>query len=150
MYFLQCLAFESPALDLDITMFIQLGLFIIVMLALRKFVLAPYLLAYDERQKLTDGAREEAEALTQKAEDAKKEYESERQKAYNEVESLRKAELAKANAAAAETLEKARVRIQEDIAGKQAEFDAQLLHARHMADIEITAISEQIANKILV
>ena len=34
---------ESPTLDFDITLFIQVGLFLIVMLFLNRFVLVPYL-----------------------------------------------------------------------------------------------------------
>ena len=150
MYLLQCLAFESPALDLDITLFIQLGLFLIVMLALRKYVLAPYFCAYDKREALTSGAKEEANQLIDKAEKAKAKYESERQAAYSEAENIRKTEVTKANRAATEKLEKVRQSIQEDMAKKQEEFDAQMAQAKRTAEAEIKMISEQIANKILV
>ena len=78
---LQYLAFESPTLDLDITMFIQLGIFVLLLLFLRKFVLIPYLAAFDARDALTRGAQEDARKLKQEAEEARARYETERQAA---------------------------------------------------------------------
>lgn len=150
MVLLEYLAFESPALDLDITMFIQFGIFMLVFLALRKFVLKPYFKAYDEREKRTIGAQLEAKDLQEKAAQAKSEYESARQKAYTLAENDRRNKLNEANEAASLIIEKARKEIQLDIASKQAEFSAELEMARKSASPEIDAISEQIANKILV
>lgn len=150
MVFLQYLAFESPALDLDITLFIQFGLFLLVMLALRKFVLKPYLRTLDERELRTSGAKQEAKELQARAAEATQEYESERQRAYGEVESERRAKIAKANEEASEKIEAARKEIQADIASRQAELDAQIAEARRCASPEIDAISSQIARKILV
>lgn len=150
MLLLQYLAFEKPALDLDITVVIQLGLFLLVMLALRKYVLVPYFKAYDEREKRTTGAQEEARELQQRAADAKAEYENERQKVYAEVESERRAKLNVANEEANQKIEKARKEIQTDIAARQAAFDEEIAEARRNASPEIDAISSQIASKILV
>ena len=148
--FLQYLAFECPSLDLDITMFIQFGLFLLVMLALRKFVLAPYFKAYDEREKRTVGAQNEAKSLQARAAEAKEEYEQQRQKAYGEAESERRIKVAKANEEASQLLDKTRKDVQAEIAAKQAEFNAMLDDARRHASPEIDAISSQIAMKILV
>lgn len=150
MEFLQILAFESPSLDLDITMFIQLGIFLLLMLALYRFVLVPYFHAFDVRESLTKGAQEDARALEEEASKAKAEYEKARQKAYNEAEAIRREEVSKANEAASEVIEKARQAVQADLAGKSAELERQLAEARKKAAPEIEAISAHIANKILV
>ncbi len=150
MFLLQFLAFESPTLDLDITLIIQFGIFILLLLALRKFVLIPYLRAYDQREALTKGAQEEAQALQEAAAKAQAEYDSERQKVYSVAERERRDVVAKANADAAGVIEKARRDVQDDIAQKQAALDEQLATARRNAASEIDALSVQIASKILV
>ena len=150
MEFLQILAFESPSLDLDITMFIQLGIFLLLMVALYRFILVPYFHAFDAREALTKGAQSEAKALEEEAAQAKAEYERERQKAFNEAEAIRREEVSKANEAAASVVEKARLEVQEDLANKTAELERQLTDARKKAAPEIDAISAHIANKILV
>ncbi|MBQ9394932.1 MAG: ATP synthase F0 subunit B [Proteobacteria bacterium] len=150
MVLLEYLAFESPALDLDVTMFIQFGIFLLVFLSLRKFVLKPYFKAYDEREKRTLGAQQEARDLQEKAAEATSGYEAARQKAYAAAENDRRIKLNEANDAANAIIEKARREIQLDIAAKQAEFSTELEMARKSASPEIDAISEQIASKILV
>ena len=146
---LQYLAFESPTLDLDITMFIQLGIFVLLLLFLRKFVLIPYLAAFDARDALTRGAQEDARKLKQEAEEARARYETERQAAYSEVEQRRKRQVAEASAEAASLIEKTRERVQLDIAQKQAGLEAELSSARKTMEPEIEGIAAQIAKKIL-
>lgn len=147
---IQCLAFESPALDLDITMFIQLGIFVLLLLALNKYVLKPYFKAYDKRYAMTEGAREDAKTLQKKASESLSAYEGERQKVYAEVEAERKHKIAEANESASKVVEAARAKIQADLAEKQRELDLEIETARKNASPEIEAISRQIADRILV
>ena len=146
----QVLAFESPSIDLDITMVIQLGIFLLMMLFLHKFVLVPYLKAYDERDALTDGAREKAFELEKKAKEAQAVYDSERQEVYAKAESARRQVVAKANEEASKLLEQTRMRVQNDIQEKQRLLNAEIESARRDADREINAISSKIADRILV
>lgn len=150
MELIQILAFESPALDLDVTLFIQLGIFLLLMVALYRFVLVPYFHAYDAREALTKGAQEEAKALEADAARSKESYEKARQTAFNEAEAVRRDEVAKANEAATAVIEAARQAVQEDLASKTAELERQLAEARAKAAPEIDVISAHIANKILV
>ena len=150
MFFLQTLAFESPALDFDVTLFIQLGIFVLLMIALYRLVLVPYFHAYDAREALTKGAQNEAIAMEEEATQAKEEYEKARQQAFNEAEAVRRAEVTKASEAANEVIDNARQAIQADLASKTAELERQIAEARRKAAPEIEAISSHIANKILV
>lgn len=150
MILLQYMAFESPTLDLDITFFIQTGIFVLLLLFLKKYVLEPYFRAYDERELLTKGAQEEAAQLQAKAVEAKRTYESERQKVYNEVESVRKQEVTTATAAANAVVEQAREKVQRDTQERQTQLDAELKQARERMAPEIEKISQQIADKVLV
>lgn len=150
MEFIQVLAFESPSLDLDMTVIIQTAIFVLLMLALRKYVLVPYFRAYDQREALTSGAQEEARMLQEKAANAKQRYETERQKTYAEVESARKAQLSKANEEATALVDAKRVEVQRDIASRQAALKADLTTARQAVEPQIQALSTNIADKILV
>jgi F-type H+-transporting ATPase subunit b len=150
MDFIQVLAFESPSLDFDVTMIIQVLIFLLLLLALKKYVLVPYLRAYDQRAALTSGAQEEARMLQEKAADAKKAYETERQKTYAEVESARKAQVSEANAEASVLVEAKRAEVQRDIVNRQAELQADLALARKSVEPQIKELSANIANKILV
>ena len=150
MILLQYMAFESPTLDLDITFFIQTGIFVLLLLFLKKYVLEPYFRAYDEREALTQGAQEEAALLQTKAVEAKRTYENERQKVYNEVEMVRKQEVAAATASANAVVDEAREKVQRDAQARQAQLEAELKQARDRMAPEIDRISQQIADKVLV
>ena len=150
MLWFEVLAFESPSLDLDITVFIQLGIFVLLMLFLKKFILEPYFKAYDKRQALTEGAREDAKAMQEKSLEARTNYESERQKAYAQAEAARREEVAKANEEAGKIVAAARERVQIDMSEKQAALEMELTGAKRKVGEEVEAISAQIANKILV
>lgn len=148
--FLQYLAFESPSLDLDITLLIQTGIFVLLMLFLRAFVLRPYFEAYDARAALTEGAREEAAALAAKADAAQEEYEKTRHAVYSELESKRKSAVDEATRRAADKLETVRQEVVARSQARQSELDAETALSRKRMDAEIAAISDQIVNRILV
>ena len=141
--FLQYLAFESPSLDLDVTLFIQTGIFVLLLLFLRAFVLRPYFEAYEARESLTTGAREEANALVA-------EYESTRQSVYADLESKRKTAVEKATAKATEKLELVRQNVMTESQARLSDLDAQLATLGRQMDGEIASISDQIVEKILV
>lgn len=148
--FLQYLAFESPSLDLDVTLFIQTGIFVLLLLFLRAFVLRPYFAAYEARESLTTGAREEANALVAKADALVAEYESTRQSVYAELESKRKSAVEEATAKATEKLELVRQNVMTESQARLSDLDAQLATSRRQMDGEIASISDQIVKKILV
>lgn len=148
--FLQYLAFESPSLDLDVTLFIQTGIFVLLLLFLRAFVLRPYLEAYDARESLTTGAREEANALVAKADEVQARYESTRQTAYAELESQRKAAVDDASAKAASKLESVRHDVVLETQSRMSNLESDLAASRRQMEVEIASISDQIVKKVLV
>jgi F-type H+-transporting ATPase subunit b len=54
---------ESQLLDLDGTVFVMLGIFLVLLLILWQFLWKPYLRVRDERVSRVEGAREKASAL---------------------------------------------------------------------------------------
>ena len=64
------------SLDLDLTVFIQLLLVVLLMLILKRWVFKPYLSALDERAKRTSATRASAEQLQEEADDIATRYET--------------------------------------------------------------------------
>src|SRR5262245_58840529 len=56
-----------PLIDVDGTLFLQLGLFLMLWLVLSRVLFKPYLKMRDERDKSIDGARKDAHSMEEKA-----------------------------------------------------------------------------------
>lgn len=144
------LAFAAPVLDLDITLFIQTGIFLIVFLLLNYLIVKPYLAAIDERESMTEGVEREAMEMQKRADAMKEKYEKQRQEVFTKAEKARKVELTEANKKASEHLEAARMQSALEVAAKQKALDKAIADARQSADKEVEAIASQIANKLLI
>jgi F-type H+-transporting ATPase subunit b len=124
---------EPQLIDLDGTAFIQLGLFLLLMLVLRQFLWRPYLKVLGERTTRVDGYKQEAVRLDAEAASrlAKAEAalaEARRVGAGERVEARAVAQkreqelLAAANVAAQKTLAEARARVSAALAGERAKL----------------------------
>ncbi len=140
---------EPPVLDFDITALIQVGLFVLILLFLNKYVVKPYLVAREERDGLTDGAVEDAQQLRTQADEAEAKYVSKRQVVYAEIESERKRQLREAQEAQTTALTAKREIVMRDIAKRQAEFDQSMKVARSEASTHISVLSAEITRKLL-
>lgn len=140
---------ESPTLDFDITLVIQVGLFLIVMLFLNRFVLVPYLEAKGKRDALTEGATQEAQSLKSKAENAQNEYVTKRQTAFAEIEAERKHKLQEAQDEQTKRLDAKRAEVQKGIAERQAAFNASMDEARAQSEGQVRVLANEIAGKLL-
>ncbi|MCC6996153.1 MAG: hypothetical protein IT370_16205 [Deltaproteobacteria bacterium] len=60
-------AAEHPLLDLDWTVALQFGIFLLMLLVLSQLLFKPFLKVHEQRQKATEGARHEAAVMTDKA-----------------------------------------------------------------------------------
>lgn len=58
---------SPPLIDLDATIFLQFGIFVVLMGVLHTFVFKPFFAVQDERDKRIAGARKEAEAMQGRA-----------------------------------------------------------------------------------
>jgi F-type H+-transporting ATPase subunit b len=67
---------DVPLIDLDHTLWIQLGIFLLLMLFLSKVVFGPYLKLKDAREKGIEGARGEAKEMQQGAAERVADYEA--------------------------------------------------------------------------
>lgn len=79
----------APLVDIDGTIFVQFGLFIILLIILTKFVFRPYLALLKERDQNIDGAREEAGRMSEQAAGDLERYEDQIVKARKEAAAVR-------------------------------------------------------------
>jgi F-type H+-transporting ATPase subunit b len=113
--------------DFDASLFIQMGLFIVLMLALKPLLFDPMLKLFEERERRIEGAKVQARHIDERSANALTEYETKmgaaRAQATAEGDKLRaegaKAEaelLAKVRASTAAALEQGKARAQEEAA----------------------------------
>jgi F-type H+-transporting ATPase subunit b len=140
---------EPQLIDLDGTAFIQLGLFVALLLVLRQFLWKPYLKVLGERTTRVEGykleaVRLDAEAAARLAQaeaalaEARREGAGERVAARTAAHAREQELLAAANASAQKTLADARARVAATLAAERAKLQQ-----------TATEIGTQAARKIL-
>lgn len=67
---------SHPLIDIDGTVFLQAAIFLIVLLALSKLVVRPYLAILEEQERNIGGARKEAETFSRDAAEKLERYET--------------------------------------------------------------------------
>ena len=127
---------EPQLVDLDQTVFVQFGIFLLLVLVLWRFLWKPYLRVRGERVTRVEGYRQDAVKMDADAAErlakaeialnaARREGTGERAKARAEAQTREAAVLAEANAEAQKTLAAARARLEETVKAERAKLDAQ-------------------------
>jgi F-type H+-transporting ATPase subunit b len=131
---------EPQLIDVDGTLLIQLGLFLLLVLVLRHFLWRPYLRVRAERASRVEGYREEAARLEAEAAlrmaraeaalaEVRRVGSGERVVARAQAQAREQALLGEANAAARRTLDEARVRLEASLRTERANVQAQAAEA---------------------
>jgi len=144
---------EPQLIDVDATIFIQLGIFLAALYLLSRFLWKPYLRVRSERVARVEGYREEAARLEVDAQqrlaradaalaEARRVGAGQRQIARQEAQAREQALLAEANAAAQKKLADARARLGATVAAERKKLDADssqvaLAAARKILDREV-------------
>lgn len=120
-------------LDLDLTFTLQMLLFAVLIVALKPLLFDPVLRIFEEREKRTDGARDEAREMQKKAGELLERYEAElsrvgraaaeeREKMRSETTRLENEIINEARVATAKILDNGRREIAQQVAKIQAEL----------------------------
>ena len=115
-----------PVIDIDGTLFLQLGIFLTLFVVMRKFVFSPYLEAKRERESTIEGARSRAEATEEETHSKLARYE-------------RRVFEARREAAAGRSLARAQ---------GEAKSQALLVSARGKADSKLQEVRAKIATSV--
>lgn len=140
---------EHPLIDIDGTLFIQLGLFLVMAFLVTQWLFKPYLRMREERDKGIDGARQEAENMSAEADARLADYESKlaeaRSRAYEEQRKLR----AEAAGYQAEVTAKARDQAGQALDKSRATMNTQVDAARAELLPQAETLAASIAGKLL-
>jgi F-type H+-transporting ATPase subunit b len=126
---------EQQLLDIDGTLFVQLGLFLVVSLALTKWLWRPYLKVKAERVRRVEGYREEAKAMELEAQTRLQKIEAElaetrrlgsaeRTRARLEAQAQEQRLVTLAQASAAKALADAKARVESSLAAERGSLMA--------------------------
>jgi F-type H+-transporting ATPase subunit b len=127
---------EPQLIDIDQTVFVQFGIFLLLALVLWRFLWKPYLRVRGERVTRVEGYRQDAVKMEADAAErlgkaevalnaARREGAGERAKARAEAQAREAVVLAEANAEAQKTLAAARTRLEATLATERGKLDAQ-------------------------
>jgi F-type H+-transporting ATPase subunit b len=138
-----------PLIDLDGTVVVQFGLFLVLFVIANKLLFQPYLRLRERRREGIDGARAEAERTTAQAEAKLADYEKQlgaaRSKANDEGRKVR----AEAAAHEKSVTEAARAEAQKTLDEAAAKMRAETEAARLQLLPQASALARQIASRLL-
>lgn len=140
---------EPLLIDLDNTLFVQLGLFLLLVVLLHRFLWKPYLRVRGERVTRVEGYREEAVKLDAQAEGRMARAEAELAEARQVGNGERAVARAEAHAREQTLLAEAQAAAQKTLAQAKATLDATLAGERAKLDLKANEIGREAARKIL-
>ena len=138
-----------PLIDLDGTVFIQFGLFVIMLIVLSRFLFKPYLAMRDARHKGIEGAREEASAMQERARQTNADYDAKLTKARQRGGEERARLRGEGAVYERQVLGAARDESQKVLDAARGKIAADAGAARDKLTAESTALAKQIVKKIL-
>jgi len=138
-----------PLIDIDGTLFVQFGLFIIMLIVLSRTLFRPYLKLRDARHKGIEGAREEASAMQERAQKTNADYDAQltraRQRGAEERARLR----GEGAVYERQVLGAARDESQKTLDATRDKINADTEAARAKLSAESNALAREIVKKIL-
>ena len=146
---LSTLAAAHPLIDIDLTVFVQFGLFLILWFVANRLLFQPYLQLRERRKAGIEGARAEADRMTASADSKLADYEKQlaaaRSRANDEGRKVR----AEAAAHEKDTTDKARAAAQKSIDEATSKMRSEAEAARLQLLPQANALAKQIASKLL-
>lgn len=140
---------EHPLIDLDGTIFIQFGLFLVMAFFATQWLFKPYLRMREERSKGIEGAREEAASLSAEADARMADYESKLAKARAKAHEKQREIRAEAAEHKREVTEKARAEATKAMEEAQAKVAAEAAAARAELMPRAGVLAQEITTKLL-
>jgi F-type H+-transporting ATPase subunit b len=140
---------SPPLIDVDGTLFVQFGLFVIMLIVLSRFLFRPYLNMRDARHKGIEGAREEASAMQERARQTNADYDAKLTKARLRGAEERARLRGEGAIHERQVLGAARDESQKQLTAARGKITADADQARQALTVESTALAKQIVKKIL-
>ncbi|MGB9766397.1 MAG: ATP synthase F0 subunit B [Sulfurihydrogenibium sp.] len=135
-------------INLDYTLFIQLGLFLIFMFIMKKIYFQPYLEAFEERESTVKKLLQEAETNNQQAQEILKEVDAILSKVKEESKKILEQSSRETNQMVAEIIRKAQEEAEKEIEEAKKDIDRIVEIETKTLDISIEKIAEKIVDKL--
>lgn len=145
----ETLASGHPLIDIDSTVFVQFGLFLLLFVVAKKLLFKPYLDLRERRKAGIDGARAEAERMTAQADAKLADYEKQLAAARNRANEEGRKVRAEASAHEKDVTDKARAETQKAIDEATAKMKQETEAARLQLLPQANTLARQIASKLL-
>lgn len=143
------LASGHPLIDIDSTVFVQFGLFLLLFVVANKLLFQPYLKLRERRKAGIDGARAEADRMTAQADAKLADYEKQLSAARSRANEEGRKVRAEAAGHEKEVTDKARAEAQKSIDEATAKMRTETEAARLQLLPQATALARQISSKLL-
>lgn len=138
-----------PLVDFDATILVQLGIFLLLLVVLTRFVFRPYLALRAERAEKIEGARAEAQKLSQDADAKLATYEAKIVAVRKEAATVRAQIRAEGDARAAEVLGAARGESQTAVEAARQKLERSTQAAALSLRTKADQIADAIVSKLL-
>jgi F-type H+-transporting ATPase subunit b len=140
---------SSSVIDLDATLFVQMGVFFCAFFILKFLVFKPVMEVFDARERATEGATQDAHRMEAEAAEKRTHFEGELRKVSAAAGEERDKQRGEAQKLARELTEQARQQAQQiqKAAKERLDTDAAVTRARTLA--EVPTLARQIAEKLL-
>jgi F0F1-type ATP synthase membrane subunit b/b' len=136
-------------MDFDVTLFLQFGLFLFILVVISKVLLEPLQQVLEERHKKIDGAREDIERLRKLAMDDMEAYQERIRDARDEAFSEREKLLNEGREKEREMLAQVRAEIADMLNGAREKVDVAEMEARKALSEDTTQLARQMVGKLL-
>ncbi len=146
---LTSLASGHPLIDIDLTVLVQFGLFLLLFLVANKLLFQPYLALRERRKAGIDGARGEAERMSAQADAKLADYEKQLASARNRANDEGRKVRAEATTHEKDVTDKARAEAQKAIDEATAKMKQETEAARLQLLPQANTLAKQIASKLL-
>lgn len=136
-------------LGINSSIFIQFILFVLSFLILKSFIFKPYLMAFQQRDKQTEGTVSEAENILVETEDLKAEYEQKTKKISQEIQAIFNKEKTEAEATAQKMLSDAKKETETRLLAQKNEIAQELQKAKTDLANELPSVSALVVERVL-
>jgi F-type H+-transporting ATPase subunit b len=139
----------GSVIDLDASLFVQMGIFFIAFFILKGLVFTPVMNLFDARDQAIDGAKLEAARMRDEAAEKRTHFEAELRKVSAVANEERERGRQEAQRLARELTERARVEANHAQKQGKDRLDAEAASVRERALAEVPGLARQITSKLL-
>lgn len=135
-------------INLDQTLFIQLGLFLVFMFVMKKIYFDPYLQAFEERETTVKNLLKEAEVNNQQAQEILKEVDVILSKVKEESKKILEESSRETNQMVAQIIRKAQEEAEKEIEDAKKDIERVVEIEMKTLDVAIEKVAEKIVDKL--